>query len=238
MVSRYFSVIPLSRLINALNARFYPHESKEPIPESHQYMLLWAGLRGAVAFALSFELAEAGRVANAAIRSTTLVVCVVSVILLGGTTTIAVQRLKIPSILDEVSPLPGEINVGQGEEGDSDDEMNHSGFSPGVQSPRYSEDESRAFSLDHPQRSDHFTSSDDWNHWWLGIDNRFLRPLFVKTKWKWGDRIGSEATGLNEPDGGSSRVGEGPNTVFFTNEEFRDGDGRLWRSVNRSNEDE
>ncbi|RKO96977.1 hypothetical protein CXG81DRAFT_12337, partial [Caulochytrium protostelioides] len=89
MAARYISVIPIARLINTVSTNVGRGEA---IPRNHQIMLWWSGLRGAVAFALSFEFEGPNQ---NAIRTTTLVTCIVSVIALGGTTHAALRRLNI-----------------------------------------------------------------------------------------------------------------------------------------------
>ncbi|KAI8918566.1 Cation/H+ exchanger, partial [Powellomyces hirtus] len=92
MLARYMSVIPLARLINFVSAKIHRTAGREEIPRNHQLMLWWAGLRGAIAFALSFEVkGETAKV----IQTTTLIICIITVILLGGTTNMALQRLEI-----------------------------------------------------------------------------------------------------------------------------------------------
>lgn len=92
MIARYASVVPLSLLINWASRG-------DAIPRNHQLMvcfyqpqLFWAGLRGAIAFALSFEIQDGP---GPVMKSTVLVVCVVSIILLGGSTNYALERLEI-----------------------------------------------------------------------------------------------------------------------------------------------
>ncbi|KAJ3193087.1 monovalent cation:H+ antiporter, CPA1 (nhx1), partial [Irineochytrium annulatum] len=70
LFARYASVIPLAHLLNAINRQMNPHREEEVIPRNHQLMLWWAGLRGAIAFALSFDVAGPS---GKAVRTTTLV---------------------------------------------------------------------------------------------------------------------------------------------------------------------
>ncbi|KAJ3417444.1 monovalent cation:H+ antiporter, CPA1 (nhx1) [Chytridiales sp. JEL 0842] len=91
LIARYCATIPLAQVVNAISRRFTGREA-DLIPRNHQIMLWWAGLRGAVAFALSYDVT--GESAKA-IRTTTLVVCVVSIIGLGGTTNYALEMLKV-----------------------------------------------------------------------------------------------------------------------------------------------
>ncbi|RKP11860.1 Cation/H+ exchanger, partial [Piptocephalis cylindrospora] len=90
-VARYASVFPLSALIN-LVSRHVMRRSHDPMRPSHQMMLFWAGLRGAVAFALAFSFTGTD---GPAARTTILSVVVLSILLFGGTTTRVVQLLGI-----------------------------------------------------------------------------------------------------------------------------------------------
>lgn len=97
MVARYISVVPLAQMINWFT-RHVTGVTKDEIPRNHQLMLWWAGLRGAVAFALSFEFSAASDVSVStarAVRTTTLIICLITVVMLGGTTNYALDRLKI-----------------------------------------------------------------------------------------------------------------------------------------------
>lgn len=81
MASRYAAVFPLSELINWI---FHLRGQRyEEIPHSYQMMLFWAGLRGAVGVALATGIT--GDNADA-LRTTVLVVVVLTVIIFGGTT--------------------------------------------------------------------------------------------------------------------------------------------------------
>lgn len=89
MAARYFSVIPLAELINY----FSPNPLGRPkIPRKNQLMIWWAGIRGAIPFALSFEV---GGLNQSAIQSAILIVCVVSIIVFGGSTVFALKYLEI-----------------------------------------------------------------------------------------------------------------------------------------------
>ncbi|KAJ3209416.1 monovalent cation:H+ antiporter, CPA1 (nhx1) [Dinochytrium kinnereticum] len=92
LFARYASTAPLATLINAISRRFNPYRDHDLIPQNHVLMLWWAGLRGAIAFALSFDMTGPS---GPALRTTTLVVCVLTVITLGGTTNYALEKLKI-----------------------------------------------------------------------------------------------------------------------------------------------
>ncbi len=104
MASRYAAVFPLSELINwVYHTRGQRHEE---LPHSYQMMLFWAGLRGAVGVALAAGIT--GDNADA-LRTTILVVVVLTVIVFGGTTARMLEVLG--------------IRVGvEDDEADSDDE--------------------------------------------------------------------------------------------------------------------
>lgn len=81
MASRYAAVFPISEAINWF---FHTRGQRyEEIPHSYQMMLFWAGLRGAVGVALATGIE--GDNADA-LRTTVLVVVVLTVIVFGGTT--------------------------------------------------------------------------------------------------------------------------------------------------------
>ena len=89
--TRYAAVFPLSEMINF----FHKHargQRTEEIPHSYQMMLFWAGLRGAVGVALA-----AGFPGDNAqpLRTTVLVVVVLTVVLFGGTTARMLEVLGI-----------------------------------------------------------------------------------------------------------------------------------------------
>jgi NhaP-type Na+/H+ or K+/H+ antiporter len=98
MCARYVSVIPLATLINwFVNWR---ERQREPhIPKNYQLMIWWAGLRGAIAFALSYDVQGPDKLA---IQTTILIVCVVSIILLGSTTPFALSYLAIQTGVGEL----------------------------------------------------------------------------------------------------------------------------------------
>ncbi|KAG9040303.1 monovalent cation:H+ antiporter, CPA1 (nhx1) [Tulasnella sp. UAMH 9824] len=89
--TRYAAVFPLSELINLFH-RTARGKRGEEIPHSYQMMLFWAGLRGAVGVALA-----AGFMGDnaPALRTTVLVVVVLTVIMFGGTTARMLEVLGI-----------------------------------------------------------------------------------------------------------------------------------------------
>ncbi|EMD34918.1 hypothetical protein CERSUDRAFT_54501, partial [Gelatoporia subvermispora B] len=89
--TRYAAVFPLSEAINFFH-RHARGQRQEELPHSYQMMLFWAGLRGAVGVAL----AAGFKGENAqTLRTTVLVVVVLSVLVFGGTTARMLEVLGI-----------------------------------------------------------------------------------------------------------------------------------------------
>ncbi|KAL8833950.1 MAG: hypothetical protein Q9170_003996 [Blastenia crenularia] len=107
--ARWAAVFPLSRAINwfiRYRAKRRGKDVADELPQSHQVMLFWAGLRGAVGVALAAGLTGPN---GLALQATVLVVVVLTVIIFGGTTA---RMLEIMG-----------IRTGVVEEIDSDDEF-------------------------------------------------------------------------------------------------------------------
>ena len=68
-------------------------------------MIFWAGLRGAVAFALSFQVEGKEK---SVVQSTILIVCVISILFLGGSTPSVINYLKIETTMRK---LPNQSEV-------------------------------------------------------------------------------------------------------------------------------
>ncbi|KAF8644017.1 hypothetical protein AX16_008733 [Volvariella volvacea WC 439] len=95
--TRYAAVFPLSELINFFLKHARGQRSEE-LPHSYQMMLFWAGLRGAVGVAL----AAGFQGQNAKIlRTTVLVVVVLTVLLFGGTTARMLEVLGIRTGIED-----------------------------------------------------------------------------------------------------------------------------------------
>lgn len=108
-VARWAAVFPLSKAINwfiRYRSQRRGKEAADELPYSHQMMLFWAGLRGAVGVALAAGLDSTN---SPTLRATVLVVVVLTVIIFGGTTA---RMLEIMG-----------IRTGVVEEIDSDDEF-------------------------------------------------------------------------------------------------------------------
>ena len=95
--TRYASVFPLSEGINFFH-RHARGQRTEELPHSYQMMLFWAGLRGAVGVALAAGFK--GESAPA-LRTTVLVVVVLTVVLFGGTTARMLEVLGIRTGVDD-----------------------------------------------------------------------------------------------------------------------------------------
>lgn len=102
-VARYCAVFPLSMAINFViryRARKRGRDVADVLPKSHQAMLFWAGLRGAVGVALAAGLTGPN---GFALRATVLVVVVLTVIIFGGTTARMLEILNIRTgVVDEI----------------------------------------------------------------------------------------------------------------------------------------
>ncbi|KDQ55944.1 hypothetical protein JAAARDRAFT_36722 [Jaapia argillacea MUCL 33604] len=95
--TRYAAVFPLSEAINFFH-RHVRGQRTEEIPHSYQMMLFWAGLRGAVGVAL----AAGFNGPNAqTLRTTVLVVVVLTVVLFGGTTARMLEILGIRTGIED-----------------------------------------------------------------------------------------------------------------------------------------
>ena len=91
ILGRLINIYPLSGLINLSRSRRNP---SSVIPCKFQHMMMFSGLRGAVAFALA--LRDTKTPANQLMFSTTLLIVYVTVLFLGGGTTTMLTKLEIP----------------------------------------------------------------------------------------------------------------------------------------------
>jgi len=103
--TRYAAVFPLSEGIN-LFQKHVRGQRNEELPHSYQMMLFWAGLRGAVGVAL----AAGFKGPNAQMmRTTVLIVVVLTVLIFGGTTARMLEVLGIRTgVEDDVAPSSDE----------------------------------------------------------------------------------------------------------------------------------
>ncbi|TFK36573.1 Sodium/hydrogen exchanger family-domain-containing protein [Crucibulum laeve] len=95
--TRYAAVFPLSEAINFVH-RHAKGQRTEELPHSYQMMLFWAGLRGAVGVAL----AAGFKGPNAQVmRTTVLIVVVLTVLIFGGTTARMLEVLGIKTGVED-----------------------------------------------------------------------------------------------------------------------------------------
>ena len=120
--TRYAAVFPLSELINFFQRHARGQRSEE-LPHAYQMMLFWAGLRGAVGVALA-----AGFKGNNAetLRTTVLVVVVLTVVLFGGTTLRMLEILGIRTGVEDEDPSSSD-----------DEELQPPPLTPGRRSARW-----------------------------------------------------------------------------------------------------
>ncbi|KAG2443286.1 hypothetical protein HYH02_009356 [Chlamydomonas schloesseri] len=88
-VSRLFNILPCTAAINLLRPR------ERHIDNKQQLMLWWAGLRGAMAFALSVEASEDFGVYGKVMKTCTFYIIFITVLINGGTSAAMLQRLKL-----------------------------------------------------------------------------------------------------------------------------------------------
>ncbi|KAG6833401.1 hypothetical protein H0H87_007386 [Tephrocybe sp. NHM501043] len=121
--TRYAAVFPLSEAINLFQKHARGQRTEE-LPHSYQMMLFWAGLRGAVGVALAAGFT--GKNAQV-LRTTVLVVVVLTVLLFGGTTARMLEVLGIRTGVED-----------EAESSDDDDFGNRAPWLAGRRTPRHS----------------------------------------------------------------------------------------------------
>lgn len=186
-------------------------------------MLLWAGLRGAIAFALSFGVESK---AGPAIRTTTLFVCVISIMVLGGTTNYALSYLKIKTGFGQAGrPFKSTAEYfNEAEETDSSDDGESGPSDSGADfSGLYARRGSDASSFDQPmddlalRQSSPDKRNPNKSNWFTALDEKYMKPFFSRKEWKYGERrtrpnqrrsrrSGSSPTRENLLISGSTRV--------------------------------
>ncbi|CAO3565753.1 unnamed protein product [Mortierella alpina] len=238
--SRYSAVFPLSSLINMISV--YVLKRSDTLSRPHQVMLFWAGLRGAVAFALAAGLD--GVHEAAALKTTILVVVVLSVIVFGGTTArmLAILGVKVGCVDSE-----GESDEDEGyEDYDRDREIYlsddiygrgadnqalylHSSYSNSelsLQSRPSDEDyvgsggsgsgSGSSTGSGHQHRDNTIlplpvaaANHPDDTHWFLSFDDRYLKPIFSRSRqWNRSRRRFSGPTLQNQRHRNRSTLGQ------------------------------
>ena len=151
--------------------------NKESIPRNHQIMLWWAGLRGAIAFALSVEVKGSS---SMPIRTTTLVVCLFTILALGGSTKFAIDYLAIPLLPKPTDPFAEKDADNSSDEADSPDLDDASRLSISVSSEIGDDDP-----LFSRKTLTSLRGERDITNWLVKVDQTYLRPFFCKKKiWK------------------------------------------------------
>ncbi|KAF9168083.1 monovalent cation:H+ antiporter, CPA1 (nhx1) [Actinomortierella ambigua] len=219
IISRYAAVFPLSSIINMFSV--YVLKRSDTLSKPHQVMLFWAGLRGAVAFALAAGIEGEE---SAAMRTTILVVVVLSVIVFGGTTArmLAILGVKVGCVdsegeSDEDMPAgPGNYNSSGRGWDDYDREREiylsddpytrasetgslylHSTYSNSELSLQSRPSEDDGHGSGSSTSSSHGGSGHgstilplpvatanhpDDTHWFLSFDDRYLKPMFSRSR--------------------------------------------------------
>jgi solute carrier family 9 (sodium/hydrogen exchanger), member 6/7 len=160
LIARAFHVYSLSALINLTPSR----QGKERIPGNVQHMLVFCGLRGAMAFSLAIRnvATPSGRL----FLTTTLVIVMVTVILSGGLTIPMLQCLKIKLNLGSrhvagASHTRNQKQITTVEEEDNDDTSSLTDLTPTVRIKTDPKSKSFVGNL--------------WRNW----DRTFMKPFFT-----------------------------------------------------------
>ncbi|KAG8813604.1 monovalent cation:H+ antiporter, CPA1 (nhx1) [Serendipita sp. 399] len=103
VATRYLAVFPLSEIINFFHR--WRGQRQQELPHSYQMMLFWAGLRGAVGVALAAGFTG---ISAEALRTTVLVVVVLTVIMFGGTTARMLEVMGIRTGVEEIDESSSE----------------------------------------------------------------------------------------------------------------------------------
>jgi len=148
----------------------------ESIPNKYSVMLFWAGLRGAVAFALAAGLDGDNAIA---MKTTILVVVVLSVIVFGGTTSRVLEIMKIQTGVEDGNGSDDEEGYNEGHYGgerfrDEDDTFgrdNNEHNQTTSQGP-FSEDTRHSGGLQQTNQK----------HWFMSFDDKFLKPFLTRNE--------------------------------------------------------
>lgn len=166
-------------------------KSEELLPRSHQLMLFWAGLRGAVAFALSSALVGDSA---PAMRTTILAVVTLTVLIFGGTTNRMLQLLDIRTGVVEPDDSGSE---------DEERDLDPVGYRrlrrrpASMYSDMSDDDEEEEHARPLPPNRGNSTMEmsiggllsgplgdpipeSEQPHWFMSFDNKYLKPLFTK----------------------------------------------------------
>ena len=168
----------MAKLINFIHSKF--NSGPEPIPKNHQMMIFWAGLRGAIAFAFSFGLDIQDSNVLHAIKSTTLVVCVVSIVVLGGTTHLAIDHFNIKTGFGHSNrqrkDFTKEIEQTDSSDDEEEDNLHESEEELPLRSSIDSNTQGYAAGMARA-----FRSLPDATHWFLNFDDQYMKPIFTRS---------------------------------------------------------
>ncbi|KAI9340664.1 Sodium/hydrogen exchanger family-domain-containing protein [Zopfochytrium polystomum] len=213
LVARYASTIPIAQAINYVSRKMHPERNEEIIPRNHQLMLWWAGLRGAVAFALSFDVPGPSA---SAVRTTTLVVCVVIGVGVRPYSVRSRQEIDIDDGSDDDLGKDDETDSSEDDGEDWDDNDEEDGLPSAAlrrqqrsmeQHPQLDSVEEGRDNLPNNRRRGSqpgvartsnespvgFRNDDDWDgfsgrdidmtHWFISFDTQWLKPLFTRSRY-------------------------------------------------------
>ncbi|KAI8057350.1 Sodium/hydrogen exchanger family-domain-containing protein [Syncephalis plumigaleata] len=178
-VARYMAVFPLAKIINVVSRVLFRQQS-DPLPETYQVMLFWAGLRGAVAFALATSLTGPSA---SAIRTTILCVVVLSVLIFGSTTTTVIDRLGIRTGIQSSALVDYEVSSSDEDDEENDEYEVHTENSVSYAQISDSEGEDRGDEQRLWVESEtriRRTNGHHQRHWWARLDERWFQPLFIR----------------------------------------------------------
>ncbi|KAI9594030.1 Sodium/hydrogen exchanger family-domain-containing protein [Syncephalis fuscata] len=173
-VARYIAVFPLAKVINFVSCTLL-RQQREPLPETYQVMLFWAGLRGAVAFALATSLTGSSA---SAIRTTILCVVVLSVLIFGGTTATVINRLGIRTGIHRSNSRENDASSSETDDEDGgDDEYDIETEGTTSYAQISDDDQQQSWSQSGAQVR---RVNSHRRHWWSRVDERWLQPLFIR----------------------------------------------------------
>eukprot|EP00117_Sycon_ciliatum_P001592 scpid54116/ scgid7189/ Sodium/hydrogen exchanger 9; Na(+)/H(+) exchanger 9; Solute carrier family 9 member 9 len=148
-----FLAITLGRIVNVIPLSFVANlKRRTKIPRKFQAMMIFAGLRGAIAFALAIR--NTGSEVRQLFLTTTLVIVFITVFVNGGTTQIALQYLKI------------DIHVTPEQDRDILE----------LEKPDSEQQRSDLYQM--PSRTGRHAPTGVIRAW-TGMDRRFVRPIFT-----------------------------------------------------------
>ncbi|KAK9722396.1 monovalent cation:H+ antiporter, CPA1 (nhx1) [Basidiobolus ranarum] len=177
-IARYCAIFGYSKLINLGSKHFFKRPG-EAIIEKHQFVLFWAGLRGAVSFVLAIGMMDYG---GAVVRTTTLMVVVVSVIVFGGSTPYMLNRLDIATGVEDSDDesSENETRLPSNHVVKRDNRKKRPVSQRQKDSSTVWIEEEALLSEEKPHI---LTSASRYdNHWFTSFDNRHLKPFLTNIK--------------------------------------------------------